>query len=158
MSMNKSKNNFKAQNGDTIVEVMISLALLSTAFISCYSIFNKSTRNLEAAQLRSQAIKLVSSQIQALRSYYIANNESTPNNLSCFFLQSPASPTLVVYTMSPCYLNSSGYQDTTNTTPKYTITISSNSSTDPSDPTYTVTATWPYSNSTGQVSMEYRVQ
>lgn len=155
--MNKLQNIYKVQKGDTVVEVMISLLLLSAAFTGCYAIINRSTRNLEAAQLRSQAVKIVSSQIEALRSYYISNG-SIPAGLTCFYLKQvaapPNPPNLKENISTPCYLNSSGSLVAASITPNYSITITSSGS----PTTYTVKATWPYNSTTNNVSMVYRVQ
>lgn len=53
--------------GDTIVEVMIVLAVLGLAISICYATANRSLMNARQAQENSEASELVSSQIEQIR-------------------------------------------------------------------------------------------
>lgn len=65
----------KNQAGDTIVEVMISLTMLSLALGSAYALSNQSLRNATEANQRSEALALAQSQVDLLASE--RNNDST---------------------------------------------------------------------------------
>lgn len=57
----------KSQAGDTIVEVLIAVAIVSTVIVSAFTIANKSSLQIRAAQERSEAIKLGSSAIETIK-------------------------------------------------------------------------------------------
>lgn len=72
-----SKNQF----GDTIVEVLIAIAIISAVLGSAYAITNRNVENSQQAQEHSQALKVAESQLEQLRSYANAGNDiSTINN------------------------------------------------------------------------------
>lgn len=60
------------QRGDTIIEVMIVLAVLGLALSISYATANRSLLNTRQAQENSEATSLVQSQVEALR--YIARD------------------------------------------------------------------------------------
>jgi len=62
------------QKGDTIIEVLIALALLSLAFVVSYSTANRALIDSQNAQEHSLALEYLDSQLEALR--YVA---SQPN-------------------------------------------------------------------------------
>jgi len=66
------------QRGDTIVEVLISLAVLSLIIGGAYSIANAALRNSRQAQERAEATKLAESQLEALKSQPGAANPGVP--------------------------------------------------------------------------------
>ncbi len=53
--------------GDTIVEVLISLAVLSMVIGGAYSIVNAALRNSRQAQERAEATKLAESQVETIK-------------------------------------------------------------------------------------------
>lgn len=55
------------QIGDTIVEVMIAVAVLGTVIGGVYSVASRSLRNARQAQERSEALKYTESQIEQLK-------------------------------------------------------------------------------------------
>jgi len=59
---------WRAQQGDTIVEVLIAIAVVSLVLTAAYAITNKNTIAIQTNQERVQAQHLVESQIEALRS------------------------------------------------------------------------------------------
>lgn len=62
--------------GDTIVEVMISLAVLALAFAISYSTAQSTLNNVQNSQEHSSALEYIDSQIEALR--YVANEAIPP--------------------------------------------------------------------------------
>ncbi len=62
----KQANAVHSSRGDTMVEVMISAAVLSLAMIAAYTLAGSSLRNGTAANQRSEALALAQSQIDLL--------------------------------------------------------------------------------------------
>jgi len=65
------------QAGDTIVEVMVVLAILGLAISISYATANRSLLNTRQAQENSQATELIQSQVEALRTLAVTGD--TPN-------------------------------------------------------------------------------
>jgi prepilin-type N-terminal cleavage/methylation domain-containing protein len=57
------------QRGDTIVEVLISIAIISLVLAGAYAASSRNTSLIEAAQEREQAQRLVEAQIENIRSH-----------------------------------------------------------------------------------------
>ncbi len=57
----------KDQRGDTIVEVLIAVAIISLVVTTAYAISNKNTQAIQANSERVQAQHLVAAQIESLR-------------------------------------------------------------------------------------------
>jgi type II secretory pathway pseudopilin PulG len=55
------------KNGDTIVEVLIALAILGLVIGSAYSIASRSLKSAQQAQERTQATKLAEGQIDSIK-------------------------------------------------------------------------------------------
>jgi Tfp pilus assembly protein PilV len=146
----KTRSIYKYENGDTIIEVLISVAILSSVFISCYAIINKSVMKIQQAKIHAQAIQLVQSQVEDYRAYFDSNGD--PGQLACFYI---SGNTLMIKNPGPCYLNSSGTLVPASQTPNFRFNITNTGS---NPKTYTFTATWPDGSSTDSVSEEYRIQ
>ena len=56
------------KRGDTLIEVMIAIAIVSLVLVTAYGISNRSTLSIQATQEQMQAQHLVESQIEVLRS------------------------------------------------------------------------------------------
>lgn len=67
--------------GDTIVEVMIVLAVLSVGLTLGYSIASRSILVGQAALERNQATQLLESELQELK-YLVTSNSSNINSLA----------------------------------------------------------------------------
>ncbi len=66
------------QKGDTIVEVMIAMAVASLVIGSAYSISNKSLANSRQAQEHSEAARIAQSQIEQIRQFARLATVSSP--------------------------------------------------------------------------------
>jgi prepilin-type N-terminal cleavage/methylation domain-containing protein len=64
------------QAGDTIVEVLIAIAVISLVLAGAYATVHKSTAIMQNTQERGQAQKYVEQQIELMREYYSANKAS----------------------------------------------------------------------------------
>jgi Tfp pilus assembly protein PilE len=85
MSKNKiSKIN--PSKGDTIVEVLIAIAIAAFAIGTSYAIANRSLLQAITARERNQAVNIIQSQISALKIRYVANTSE-------FYSEDPTDPT-----------------------------------------------------------------
>ena len=66
------------QRGDTIVEVMIALAIISMVLASAYAITSRNVATTQDTQEHNQAQQLVQQQIERLRVLSAANQLSSP--------------------------------------------------------------------------------
>lgn len=151
------------QAGDTIVEVIIVLAVLGTAISIAYSTASRSLQATRQAEENSQATQLVQSQIESLRSYSAlpASNSNhifvTPGAF-CFDTSGnvAASPTLLLTTTSTgAYHGSCVYNNLFNIAIFYTKNNMFGHQTD----TFTVRATWDdvQGSSKDTVTLVYRL-
>src|SRR5271170_6288790 len=69
MSINHSFRDLRQQAGDTIVEVLVVLAVLGLAISISYATANRSILDARQAQENSQATEYVQAQIENLRAY-----------------------------------------------------------------------------------------
>lgn len=91
------------EKGDTIVEVLISLAILTLALGGAYYTADTSYRNDRASQEHSQALTVAQTQLEDLRSYIYSSNSDTfnQNDEGCFQIQNN---TIEPNTSSTCYI------------------------------------------------------
>lgn len=126
MGWSMLKNSPTLQNdiGDTIVEVLISIAFLGLAFGIAYNIAIKSSSRIENNQFQSQATQILQSQVELLRENIATDAQNfNGSTYNCFGpLNDPEEPE------TNC---------TTQTGPGYTVSISA-----PTNGIYTVTITW----------------
>lgn len=141
---------FKSLNtrGDTIVEVMIVLAVLGLAISTAYATANRSLLDARQAQENAVATQLVQSQVEALRTM-------TLNSPSIFSAATwPGASPYDCVTQSPPYAVTNSC--TAGTTVKYQLSVTyTNSPTD----TFTVVASWDdiFGNGKDTVTMNYRL-
>lgn len=76
-----------SERGDTIVEVMIVLAILSFAIIISYSSANRSLADARQSEQNSYAAELAQSQIEQIRSMVTSSNHTTTGVISNMGLQ-----------------------------------------------------------------------
>lgn len=141
------------EGGDTIVEVLISIAVISLILGGAYVTTNKSLRGSRAAQERSDALKLVESQVESLKSIAAGANAD-----SIFGTGTPTkfcvinNTTVVANTNSGCKVAANGTATTSE--PAYNISISRTNSN-----TFTVTNTWAAieQNGNDSLQMTYRI-
>ncbi len=62
-----------SQKGDTIVEVLIAISIVSLVLISAYSIANFNLKKTRDSQERAEAMKIAEGQMEKLRYYAIDN-------------------------------------------------------------------------------------
>lgn len=73
---------FKYNRGDTIVEVLLALTIVSSMLGGAYVLANRSLNNSRASQERGEALKLVEAQLERLNNAVNSGNNdafTTPN-------------------------------------------------------------------------------
>lgn len=122
-----------SERGDTIVEVLISIAVISMVLGGAFVTSNKSLQNTRDAGERSNALKLAESQVEQIK--YLSANQ--PDVL--FGVSVPASYCMVsnvahISTSTQCRVNSGGSPTTSEPAYNLTVTRSAN--------TFTVRTSW----------------
>lgn len=139
------------QVGDTMVEVLISMAIVSMILGGAYVTSNKSLLSVRDAQEHVDALKLASSQIESLNAIPAVAYNSSP------FCYGP-NGTLQAVNISTgnCTFTGNGALATNGVQPAYSVAITY----DPSTLVYKVKVNWDTLTSqakgTGNVEMYYR--
>jgi len=139
---------FRQQAGDTIVEVLIAVAIVSLVLVGAYASTNHNVRATQDTQEHSEALQLVQSQLEFLRA------NGPPNTGDTCYDKNGASAN-----GGNCQVAADG--TTTGAGPKFTMSIAVASglgTCNTAIPTYQVKATWESLISSGgaNVSMCYR--
>jgi len=136
----KLRGNHRSSAGDTIVEVLIAIAVASMALVAAYASTAHNNQSIEDTQERSQALQLVQSQIEFLR-----NNGAAPVG-TCFMANGSSG------SGANCIVDAAGVPSAA--VNAYKITIS------PPDAsrTYTISAVYAnaFGNGNSSVSLVYR--
>jgi Tfp pilus assembly protein PilV len=69
----------KHERGDTIVEVMISLIVISSVIVGAFLVARVSSRNIRNSEEHSQALQMLQGQVEMLRAY-AANDAAVQND------------------------------------------------------------------------------
>ena len=126
-------NRRRVQAGDTIVEVLIAIAIITLVLTTAYATTNKNSQTMQAVQERTQAQKLVERQIELLRAA-----DSLPSGSFCFVDdQTTATPNTDPQATDPCAFDSSVAVSSNTSGVLYHIAISPSGSNN-----YQVKATW----------------
>ena len=122
------------QRGDTLVEVLIAIAVVSLILGGAYVTTNRSLTATRAAQERGNALKLAESQIEQLKGIVASNPSSVFGGAvpAAFCITSASA--VVVDTNAACAVNTSGAPTTVQ--PIFHLSISRSTN------TFTVTETW----------------
>lgn len=105
------------QRGDTIMEVLISVAVLSLVLTSSFALANRSTQGNRQAAERSEALKIAQAEMEKLKLYLSTPDATLPAAGSYFCMNDDASA-LIVFFGAPAQDLSSGYRpECTPTTP-----------------------------------------
>lgn len=106
------------QRGDTIVEVLIAIAVISLVLGGAYVTTNRSLRATRSAQERGNALKLVESQLEQLKGLIATDGTAVYAATSPFCIYNNA----IAYAASGnCTVNTSGAPTTAE--PKFQIAI-----------------------------------
>lgn len=141
-----------AERGDTLVEVLIAIAVISLILGGAFVTTNRNLQATREAQERGNAQKLVESQIEQVKNVVIRDPDSIfgAGAPSIFCINSTS--TVVASTNAACAVDSSG--NATSAEPIYHLTVTRSTN------TFTVTNTWSKITSgggtTNTVQMKYR--
>lgn len=129
----------RKQSGDTIVEVMIAIVVISTVLAGAFLVSRSSIKNVRNSEEHSQALKLVQGQLELLRT---AADKKPESNFGGTFCMSGLTP--VPSTNPACKSGS-----------LYALSIKN---TDAANHTYQATAQWnSITGGTARVQLSYRV-
>lgn len=135
----------RRQAGDTIVEVLIAIALVSLIITGAYVTANRSVKTLQDTSEHAQALKLVQAQIEFLRAAKVAPDKP------CYNMNG--------VTTTSCTLKSDGSTAGATDTPAYNISVKlGDDDSACSGDTYEVNAKWDnLFGTTDSVTVCYRV-
>lgn len=92
------------QSGDTIVEVVIAVLVVSTIIAGAFAVTNRSTRAVRDSEEHAQALQLLQGQVEYLRNASTVRS-SLPNNLTTPFCYDGSGYHQPAATSSQCLLN-----------------------------------------------------
>lgn len=136
MAMKFFNRKIRSQTGDTIVEVLISVCVISLVLAGCYAVANRSLQTGTESAQRSEALALAQQQIE----YIKASPSAYANQSSAYCIVDGSIKT----TSSDCQLGSNK---------QYTV------KTTDSGLLFTIKASWPANNNEGQdqLTLYYRL-
>ena len=140
------------QRGDTIVEVLISIAVVSLVLGGAYVTTNKSLMSERASEEQSNAVKLTESQFELIKGLVSTDTgTATLNGAPQIFCVSSAT-TVAASTSAACKLDSTGTATTVE--PVYNVKIEKQNNN-----VFSITTEWNSIQQTGkdQVQMFYRI-
>ena len=128
------------QIGDTMIEVLISMAIVSTILGGAYVASNKSLLSIRDAQEHVDALKLADGQVELLKATPPAL--AIRNSSFCYVLNPSSSSTPQTFPVSGsnCTLTSTGLLAPAGVQPAYKVTITYKF--DPKSLIYTVQVVW----------------
>lgn len=147
------------QRGDTIIEVLISMAVISLVLGGAFATTRRSQTGVLDSQEHATALKLVESQLEQLRSDASSASPAVFSGTATFCMvgDSVVSSSVATPAVS-CAQDSSGNQAAANVEPSYTLLIERVPSIN-SGYVFNVQATWDEVSGTGHgsESMTYRL-
>lgn len=159
------KHTLKHQAGDTIVEVIIAVAIIASILAGAFVVTNRSTRAVRDSEEHAQALQLLQGQVELLR--YAA---SQPGWLTAPRLSNISTPFCIDNTgiarqpassQNQCLVSTQGVCTAATQAVCYRVAISSANSTPNagSTTTFNLTATWSaLGGGTDKVYLSYNVE
>lgn len=111
------------QRGDTIVEVLIAIGIVSLVLAASYVTAHRSYLTMQDAQEHSFAMKLLEQQTEALKAYDVLHHTELKNDAAAGFCMNVGSSPSVVTDLHNCVLNSSGTVAAAGQEPAYALEI-----------------------------------
>lgn len=139
------------ERGDTIVEVLISIAVISTVMGGAFIMTNRSLQGTRNAQERVNATKLTESQVELLKNVVATNSTAVFGGSAPASFCISGSATVVASSNAACTVGVTGAATTGQ--PQFNIAITRATN------TFTVSTTWTSirGNATNNVQLKYRV-
>jgi len=140
-----------AERGDTIVEVLISIAVISLVMGGAFVMTNRSLQGTRDSQDRVNATKLTESQVELLKNIVATNSDAVFGSGAPASFCISGSATVVTSSNAACKVGVTGAATTGQPAFQLAITRSGN--------TFTVTNSWisTRGNTTNSVQLKYRV-
>jgi len=143
------------QRGDTIVEVLIAITVVSMILGGAYTTTNRSLQASRSAQEQGVATKLVEGQLEQLKALADVPGglASAPASFCILPVSGKPTPVSTAAAGTPCSLNNQGATAAATDQPAYRIAI-----TEPTPDNYKITNTWINVNGkqTDSIEMSYR--
>jgi prepilin-type N-terminal cleavage/methylation domain-containing protein len=134
--MKTYRQNRRSERGDTIIEVLIAIAIASMVLATAYAITNRNLKNTQDTQEHNQSQQIAVQQIEGLRVLSANNALSAFANGNCVARDAADSPYLG--SGANCKLNSDGSGSGCTVEPCYQVSITK----DPITLIYEVKVTW----------------
>ena len=145
----------RMEGGDTIVEVIVAIAIVSQVLAAAYVLSNHNVLTIQDSQEHSQAMQDIQSEIEMLKNADGAGITTSTSN--CYDLDSSHS-TFDKVVSNACTFNANGQYDST-TEPYYNLSVSSDGAAPPTPKLYTIAASWnDVFGHRGNVTMHYRTE
>lgn len=140
------------QRGDTLVEVLIAIGVISSILGGAYVVTNKSLTSSRDAQERGNALKLSEGQIERIKAAVVSNPDDVfgPGAPSPFCLDSSNTP--VATSNNACRVNALGANAAAGEVPQYQFSITRSGN------TFNLSTTWTNVRGTGnnRVDLSYK--
>ena len=147
------KFKFSSERGDTIVEVLISIAIISLILGGAFATTSRSLRATRDTQERSDGLKLVESQIEQLKGVAVANPTAIFGSDPGSFCVSSGS--VVASSSTACAVNAAG-SHVSGSTPEYRLVITRVMTGQMTE--FTIVNTWDgITGKQAKVQMKYRL-
>lgn len=140
------------QRGDTLVEVLIAIAVVSMVLGGAYAVTNRSLLATRAAQERAIALKLAESQVERIKGIMATNPDSVMTMTGDFCIAANTGLP-VASTNSACLVDTDGNPAPSSVQPAFRIVVNRSGN------TFTVTEGWEDVNGkqTDSLQLRYRV-
>jgi prepilin-type N-terminal cleavage/methylation domain-containing protein len=144
------------QRGDTIVEVLIAIAVISMVLAGAYATTNRSLLATRAAQERSNALKLVETQLEQIKGMSVADPDTLFGNVPGSFCVTPALA-IASSNDNACRVDAAGQPN--DVEPIYNLSVTRSGPDGQGGYVFTVTSEWvdPSGRHDNQVRTIYRV-
>ncbi len=130
--------------GDTIVEVLIAVAVVGVVLTGAYASARSSLNAVRASQERAEALKIAEGQLEMLKYYAAANPSAVYPPSFCVYVSGATVATITSADITHCKNQGPGT--------RYNIAITKDAAN-----LFTLSTTWPQINGgTGQLSIAYR--
>lgn len=140
------------QRGDTIVEVLICIAVISLVLGGAFVTTNRSLQNTRAAQERSAALKLAESQLEQIKGLLASNPDAILGAGAPASFCIVSGTTVVSSTNAACIVDTAGAPAAASVQPRFQLAITR------AGDTFTVENSWtnPGGRGTDRVRLLYR--
>lgn len=92
------------QTGDTIIEVLLALAVLGFVIMGSYSIATKSLNGIRIAQERGEALKIAETQTEIIKQHF-DSRDATITDFDTFFARTSSNPYIALNSTWAPYFN-----------------------------------------------------